>query len=68
VSPQALFDRINWMAKVSRPFIETSSFIGPDRRIRNDTPPDGVYKRDTDVKADIESAAPGQIQNRQAQP
>jgi CheY-like chemotaxis protein len=67
VSPQALFDRINWMAKVSRPFIETGTFIGPDRRIRNDTPPDGIYKRETDDKSDRDRAAPVELQNRIAQ-
>jgi CheY-like chemotaxis protein len=67
VSPQALFDRINWMAKVSRPFIDTGSYIGPDRRIRNGIPPDGVYKRESDEKADADNASPVQLQNRLAQ-
>jgi len=55
VSPQALFDRINWVAKVQRPFIETNNYIGPDRRFRSETPPDGVYKRDTDEKISIDT-------------
>jgi CheY-like chemotaxis protein len=67
VSPQALFDRINWMAKISRPFIETVSYIGPDRRIRNDIPPDGVYKRETDDKTDAGSAAQARRKNQPPQ-
>ena len=52
VSPQALFDRINWVARVSRPFIETGGFAGPDRRFRSAEPRDGRYKRQTDGSAE----------------
>lgn len=48
VSPRALFDRLVWVARVARPFIEVGDFIGPDRRFRSIEPPDGQYKRDTD--------------------
>ena len=48
VSPAALFDRIAWVAKTARPFIETADFIGPDRRFRDIPPLDGEYKRETD--------------------
>ena len=49
VSPQALFDRINWVARVSRPFLETGTYIGPDRRFHSIPPPDSKMKRATDV-------------------
>jgi DNA-binding response OmpR family regulator len=49
VSPQSLFDHIAWVAKAPRPFIETASYMGPDRRFRTIEPPDGVRKRETDV-------------------
>lgn len=48
VSPQGLFDRITWVARVARPFIEAGDYVGPDRRFRQIEPPDGKYKRDTD--------------------
>lgn len=48
VSPQALYDRILWVARIQRPFIETNSYIGPDRRFKNIEPPGGEYRRETD--------------------
>ena len=67
VSPQALFDRINWVAKVARPFIETTTYIGPDRRFRNETPPDGQYKRDTDEKVEVDPDAAAEPDSGQKQ-
>ncbi|MGH6828243.1 MAG: response regulator [Rhizomicrobium sp.] len=55
VSPQSLFDRINWVARVSRPFLETSTYVGPDRRFHSIPPPDSKMKRATDVP--LEEAA-----------
>jgi CheY-like chemotaxis protein len=48
VSPKVLYDRIAWVAKVTRPFIETTKYAGPDRRFRNLEPLDGKMKRETD--------------------
>jgi CheY-like chemotaxis protein len=48
VSPRALFDRIAWVAKSPRPFIETANYAGPDRRFRDVEPLDGKKKRETD--------------------
>ncbi|MGA7711270.1 MAG: response regulator [Rhizomicrobium sp.] len=48
VSPKALFDRMLWIARSARPFIESDNFIGPDRRFRTIEPPDGKFKRDLD--------------------
>ena len=47
-SPKALFDHLVWIARVSRPFIESDKYIGPDRRFRTIDPPDGKFKRDSD--------------------
>jgi DNA-binding response OmpR family regulator len=52
VSPRVLYDRIAWVAKTSRPFIETVKYAGPDRRFRTLEPLDGKYKRETDPAAD----------------
>jgi CheY-like chemotaxis protein len=49
VSPQALFDRILWVANVARPFLDAGSYVGPDRRFHSALPPDGKMKRQTDA-------------------
>jgi DNA-binding response OmpR family regulator len=49
VSPRVLYDRIAWVAKTSRPFIETANYAGPDRRFRTLEPLDGKHKRETDL-------------------
>lgn len=48
LSPQAIYDRVLWVARNQRPFIEAGDYIGPDRRFRNVEPRDGVYRRETD--------------------
>jgi CheY-like chemotaxis protein len=48
VSPQALFDRITWIARVQRPFIDAENYSGPDRRFQSVDPPDGIWKRGDD--------------------
>jgi CheY-like chemotaxis protein len=52
VSPQALFDRLAWVANTQRPFIETDNFLGPDRRFHETPPADGRFKRETDSVAE----------------
>jgi len=49
VSPQSLFDRITWVARVARPFIDAPNYSGPDRRFQSVDPPDGIYKRGDDA-------------------
>jgi CheY-like chemotaxis protein len=55
VSPQALFDRIAWVAHFSRPFLETTHFVGPDRRFHDVPPPDGKLKREGDAREEAAS-------------
>jgi CheY-like chemotaxis protein len=68
VSAQGLFDRVTWVARVSRPFIEAGNYVGPDRRFRNIDPPDGQFKRDGDGGRafDPKAATPDSV-NRLAQ-
>jgi CheY-like chemotaxis protein len=54
VSPQVLYDRIAWAAKAPRPFVETNTYVGPDRRFKNIGAPDGVGRRDNDSPADAQ--------------
>jgi CheY-like chemotaxis protein len=56
VSPQVLFDRIMWVARVPRPFIDAGKYQGPDRRFKADEPPDKIYKRGDDTQ--VECATP----------
>ena len=56
VSPNILFDHIAWSARTERAFIETDSYIGPDRRFKNTGPPEGAGRRKTDLTADIGAA------------
>jgi len=54
VAPKTLFDHILWIARAQRPFIETSDYVGPERRFRSVPPSDGVYKRETDNESEHE--------------
>ena len=56
VSPQSLFDRITWVARVARPFIDAPNYSGPDRRFQSVDPPDGVFKRGDDANRGKEAA------------
>ena len=58
VSPKALFDRIAWVARSERPFLETEGFAGPDRRFDKKEPPDGAYKRPGDEEQDRTAQSP----------
>ncbi len=49
VSPTILFDRLHWVAKSPRPFIETEGYFGPDRRFKIEGLPDGVGRRQDDL-------------------
>lgn len=44
VAPVVLYDRISWIARKPRPFWESATFYGPDRRFREEEH-DGVPKR-----------------------
>lgn len=43
-SASSLLERIVWVARDSRPFLEVGDYFGPDRRFR-DTPPPGKERR-----------------------
>lgn len=56
VSPQSLYDHIAWAAQPNRNFIETDTYIGPDRRFKFMGPPNGVGRRASDLSAEIGEA------------
>ena len=55
VSPNILFDRLLWVAKSPRPFVETEGYFGPDRRFKIEGFPDGVGRREDDSITDVDS-------------
>ena len=52
VLPQILFDRIAWIAKNERQFVEAVDYTGPDRRVKIAGPPGGIARRITDLPAE----------------
>ncbi len=38
-SPSVLLDRIVWIARDPRPFLESNDYVGPDRRFHDEGPP-----------------------------
>jgi DNA-binding response OmpR family regulator len=55
--PRVLLKRILWVANENRPFISCDAYWGPDRRFRNDGPPDAMEgRRSTDLSAKVGEA------------
>lgn len=52
ISPKVLLDRIYWMARDAREFIEAETYVGPDRRFKREGPPSGVAGRRRNDSAD----------------
>lgn len=48
ITPKVLLDRIFWVAKEDRLFIETDTYAGPDRRFKREGPPVGSPGRRKD--------------------
>ena len=54
LAPVVLFERIIWVARVNRPFVNAGVYVGPDRRFKNLGPPAGADgRRVTDVKDEV---------------
>jgi len=53
LSAQILFDRLAWISHTPRPFIETATYVGPDRRFRSIGPPNGIGRRSTDLPVEV---------------
>jgi DNA-binding response OmpR family regulator len=41
IAPKVLLERIFWVAREERPFIETKNYLGPERRFKREGPPIG---------------------------
>lgn len=58
VSPRVVFDRISWIARDKRPFVSCTAYAGPDRRWKDDGPPDDMGRRDGDQALNVPTSAP----------
>ena len=45
ITPLVIYDRIVWLAKDSRAFVNVASYAGPDRRFKKSGPPSGTDGR-----------------------
>jgi DNA-binding response OmpR family regulator len=62
LSAAVLLERILWLSREKRPYVETSNYVGPDRRWRDASLPEGVEGRrqkDREIAARI--AAGGEM-------
>ena len=54
LTPIAVLERILWIAKEGRRFVECDTYLGPDRRFKNDGVPAGMTgRRRDDLQGDI---------------
>jgi CheY-like chemotaxis protein len=57
ITPKVLLERVFWVAREERNFIECDSFIGPDRRFKHEGPPPGTDgRRKDDLPAEVGDA------------
>ncbi len=57
ITPSVLLQRILWVARDKRPFVEVGKYIGPDRRFKFEGPPPGSDgRRENDLSAPLGSA------------
>ncbi|MBO9708209.1 MAG: response regulator [Caulobacter sp.] len=54
ITPRVLLERILWAAREDRQFIECDTYLGPDRRFKNEGPPPGIEgRRRDDLKGEL---------------
>lgn len=57
LTPNVLLQRILWVARDKRPFVEVGDYVGPDRRFKFEGPPIGSDgRRGDDLKAPLGAA------------
>jgi DNA-binding response OmpR family regulator len=57
LSPTVLLQRVVWVAKENRQFVESETYVGPDRRFKNAGPPPGVKpRRHDDIRTRLGAA------------
>jgi len=65
-TPKVLLERIMFVARDKRPYVEAGQYVGPDRRWKGDGPPDGTPgRRGGDKRSEIDDvSASSEILNR----
>jgi hypothetical protein len=57
ITPKVLLERIFWVAREERAFIECDTYIGPDRRFKHEGPPPGTDgRRKDDLQGEVGDA------------
>lgn len=54
ISTQVMLERILWVAKEKRPFLDTGDYLGPDRRFHDLGPPEGGGRRRSDLQPEAD--------------
>jgi two-component system, chemotaxis family, chemotaxis protein CheY len=54
LSAKAVYDRLAWIAQEPRAFVQTTGYIGPDRRFKIEGLPNGIGRRAADAVLDLE--------------
>jgi CheY-like chemotaxis protein len=64
MSPTSLYDRLGWIAFNPRPFVDTATYFGPDRRFKIEGYPGGVGRRKGDKVIEVtDEVGPALAQN-----
>ncbi len=53
MSPMSLYDRLAWIAFNPRPFVDSASYFGPDRRFKIEGYPGGTGRRKGDQAVEV---------------
>ena len=54
-TPKVLLERIMFVARDKRPYVDAGTYVGPDRRWKGDAPPDGTPgRRGGDMNSEID--------------
>ena len=56
LTPKAVLERVVWIAREGRRFVDCDAYVGPDRRVQNKGVPFGKGRRRDDVSAEIGEA------------
>lgn len=57
ITPKVLLERIYWVAREERIFVECDTYVGPDRRFKHEGPPPGTDgRRKDDLPAEVGEA------------
>jgi two-component system chemotaxis response regulator CheY len=64
MSANSLYDRLCWIAFNPRPFVDTATYFGPDRRFKIEGYPGGIGRRKEDKQVEVlQEAGPTLAQN-----